>query len=237
MPYTPIDNELFDGNDFDEMPLSSAVTVTLADNAQYSARNRLKRHVIDYTPLGSIPVNVKSTPPASTSGLTGETMIYGWTDQTDPNSIGLQFSTPAQDILTLPPILWPLSAEANQMKITLNMRSDNGDMDVYVFGRLNGSYIGIPVTEVTFPDDDGIIQFNDTATSSGAYKQVGTSQASFSYGTPVVLTLTLPETNVDYSFQNDGIDDSNIATVSITVASVPDPPTANLPYAAGEHRR
>lgn len=215
MAYTPIDTELYDGNEFNGMPLSSAVMRALAENADYSAQNRLKRHTINYNELGEIGTDIKTKLPTVTTNLTGSSMVYGFTEQVDPNTIGLQFSTPAQDILTLPPILWPLSAQCNQIKVLLNMACFNGDMDVYVFGRLDGDYVGVPVTQAVYPDSDGVLQFNAEAQASDSYVQVGTSTTVYSSGTPVVLTLDLTEGEHDYSFHVEGVDSSRMLELFI----------------------
>lgn len=209
MAYKPIDKDIFDGEAFDGQPLSSAMLRALANNADYCAENRLKRHTLTYTPTATVATTVSSSPPTDTSSITGFYSTIGTTSATDSNTIGLQFSTPAQDVLCLPPILWPLSSTANQLKVILNMASTNGIMDVYVFGRIRDQYIGFPIDAVTYIDSDGVIAFNDLASGADNYVRVGTSSPTYSTTCPVILTLDLEPAYKDLSLQVPGQDSSN----------------------------
>jgi len=191
MAYKNIDLDYIDGDGFDGQPLASAFGQQLTENAQWLLENRLKRRVISYDQVARYTQTILDPPPSD------ETTVTGFKSQTgqsagyfDPDTIGLTFSTPPNDILCLPPIPWALSSYANNIKITLSMRALEAPVEVYVFATSqNGAFYGSPPRNVTFLDGDGVTQFSSNATSSDQYVEVGTSTNAYSIFNPVQVEI------------------------------------------------
>ena len=193
MAYKNIDLDYIDGDGFDGQPLASAFGQQLTENAQWLLDNRLKRRLISYDQVGRFSDLVSGAPPSDNTGLAGFKAQTGQTaGYIDPDTIGLTFSTPPNDILCLPPIPWALSSHANKITITLSMRALEAPVEVYVFAtKRGGGFLGPPPRSVTFLDGDGITQFSSNATSSDQYVEVGTSTNAYSVFNPVQVDIPI----------------------------------------------
>lgn len=176
MTYKKIDSEYTTtGQTYkDGQPLSSALTKRLVNNADHCLNNRLKTTVISYGTFG-----YSSDFTAITRGFTANLLDmparYGGAFQRDPNSKGLQFSTPPTNPICIPPVLFPLSARANKLKFTIAMNASEAPVEVYVFAKLGNRFFNAPVSEVGYVDNDGIWQFNEDVKASDSYVEVGTA--------------------------------------------------------------
>ena len=193
MTYRNIDLDYIDGDGFDEQPLASAFGQQLTENAQWLLDNRLKRRIISYDQVGRFDVGISEAPPSDNTGVDGFKALTGQSaGYIDPDTIGLTFSTPPNDILCLPPIPWALSSHANSLKITLSMRALEATVEVYVFATtLDGAFFGQPPRNVTYLDEDGVTQFSSNATSSDQYVKVGTTANAFSIFNPVQAEIPI----------------------------------------------
>ena len=193
MTYRPIDLDYIDGNGFDGQPLASAFGQQLTENAQWLLDNRLKRRIISYDQVARYVETISDPVPTDETTLTGFKSLTGQSSgYLDPDTIGLTFSTPANDVLCLPPIPWVLSSHANSIKITLSMRALEAPVEVFVFARSQGgAFFGTPPRNVTYLDDDGVIQFSSEITSSSQYVEVGTSTNAYSIFNPVQVEIPI----------------------------------------------
>lgn len=195
MTYRPIDLELVEDNAFDGQPLPSALGVSLVQNLSGSTANRMKRHSITYGNLGLSGSFDGSNPPdeygmANLQGFSGS---VGMVMQNDPDTIGLTFSTPPNDMITLPPIMWPTSANCNNIKIILNMRAMHANVEVFAFVREAGSIVGgVAPSTAASVRSSGLLEFNSEVQSEDYYVDVGTSTPTESYFTPVELNIAIP---------------------------------------------
>jgi hypothetical protein len=193
MAYKNIDLDYIDGDGFDGQPLASAFGQQLTENAQWLLDNRLKRRIISYDQVGRFDVDISGAPPSNNTGVDGFKALTGQAaGYIDPDTIGLTFSTPPNDILCLPPIPWALSSHANKITITLSMRALEAPVEVYVFATTpEGAFFGSPPRNVTFLDADGVTQFSSNATSSDQYVEVGTTANAFSIFNPVQVDIPI----------------------------------------------
>jgi hypothetical protein len=193
MTYRPIDLDYIVSDGFDEQPLASAWGKQLGENADYLLQNRLKRHVISYDQVARYASDIFDPPPSNETTVTGFKSLTGLaTGYIDPDTIGLTFSTPPNDVICLPPVLWPLSSHVNSIKITLSMRALQAPVEVFAFATTDdGAFFGTQPSAVTYLDADGVTQFSTTATASDQYAEVGTSSNAYSIFNPVQVSIPI----------------------------------------------
>ena len=193
MTYRNIDLDYIDGDGFDGQPLASAFGQQLTENAQWLLDNRLKRRIISYDQVGRFGDEISGAPPSDSTNVDGFKALTGQTaGYKDPDTIGLTFSTPPNDILCLPPIPWALSSHANQLKITLSMRALEAPVEVFVFATSqDGAFYGQVPRNITYLDENGVTQFSSNATSSDQYVEVGTTANAFSIFNPVQAEIPI----------------------------------------------
>lgn len=208
MTYKRIDSDFWDSDFIDGASLPSAILNQLSDNTEKNLNERLKKGSVQYFGHGYGSVSITMT--GATASLTPYTALFGGIQQTDPNTVGLQFSTPPQGPICTPPILWPLSSRTKKVQLTIAMNALQAPVDVYVFGRIGGRFFGVPPGRAGYLDDaTGRFVWSDEVTSSAAYKQVGTTTLANKLYNPVVLELDVeraPISDKDYSKHrpNDG---------------------------------
>ena len=194
MTHRAIDKDYIDGDGFDGQPLASAFGQQLTENAQWLLENRLKRRIISYDQVGRFDVDISAAPPSDNTGVDGFKALTGQTaGYIDPDTIGLTFSTPPNDILCLPPIPWALSSYANRLKITLSMRALAAPVEVVVFAKSKGgAFYGQLPRNVSYLDGDGVIQFSsDFVANSNQYIEVGTGSNAYSIFNPVEVEVPI----------------------------------------------
>lgn len=205
MAYKKIDNDYVDGSYVDGQSLPSALTHRLVHNAQWLLNNRLKKHTVNYDGSG-YSTSISDVNAGITDNNLGYTTTIGKSKVKDPNTIGLQFSTGPAEPLCIPPILWPLSARAGQIQLTLAMAALNASVEVWVYGRIGSRIFGTSLTGAGYLDNSGIWQFNDDAKASSAYVEVTTSLPTNKLYSPVRLTLDVgraPVSDNDYGKHSD----------------------------------
>ena len=193
MTYKPIDLDYVVGDGFDEQPFASAWGKQLGENADYTLQKRLKRRVISYDQVARYTETISDPPPSDETTVTGFKSLTGLSSgYLDPDTIGLTFSTPPNDVICLPPVLWPLSSHVNSIKITLSMRALQAPVEVFAFATTNGgAFFGTQPSAVTYLDADGVIQFSSEATASDQYVSVGTSSNAYSVFNPVQVEVPI----------------------------------------------
>ena len=200
MAYKNIDNDYADSNYTDGQSLPSALAHRLVHNGQWLLNNRLKKYAINYDGSG-ITTKFTDVQAGITSGNKGYVTPIGKSTIAEPNAIGLQFSTGPAEPLCLPPIMWPLSARAGQIRFTLAMAALNASVEVFVFGRLGSRIFGSTLEGSGYLDDDGIWQFNDDVKTSDQYVEVTTSLPTNKLYSPVQVTLDVgraPVSDIDW---------------------------------------
>ena len=193
MTYKPIDLDYIVADGFDEQPFASAWGKQLGENADYTLQKRLKRRVISYDQVARYTETISDPPPSDETTVTGFKSLTGLSSgYLDPDTIGLTFSTPPNDVICLPPVLWPLSSHANSIKITLSMRALQAPVEVFAFATTTGgAFFGTQPSAVTYLDADGVIQFSSEATASDQYVSVGTSSNAYSIFNPVQVEVPI----------------------------------------------
>jgi hypothetical protein len=186
MAYTPIDQDLYGSDLINGTGLHAGLSVKQAENAKHLLNNRLKRHTITYANLGI-------SRPGSRTALMIGTLGYPKNLKTtnDANNIGLQFSTPASEVLCLPPIPWPTSSTARKFRFTLMMRALNAPVEVYAFCKNRWGTWGLDIAGAGYINEDGQFEFNETAKAGSNYIEVGTSNPAVLYHCPVTLELDI----------------------------------------------
>jgi hypothetical protein len=176
MTYKKIDSEYTTtgGTYKDGQPLSSALAKRLVNNADHCLNNRLKTTVLSYGTFGYTADSATITK-GQTANLLDMPARFGGAFQRDPNSKGLQFSTPPTSPICIPPVLFPLSARANKLKFTIAMNASEAPVEVYVFARLGDRFFNQPISQAGYVDDDGIFQFSDETKATDSYVEVGTA--------------------------------------------------------------
>jgi hypothetical protein len=212
MTYKKIDSEYTTtGQTYkDGQPLSSALTKRLVNNADHCLNNRLKTTVLSYGTFG-FTTDSTSVSRGLTGNLIGMGVDFGGTVQRDPNTKGLQFSTPPTNPICIPPVLFPLSARANKLQFTIAMNASEAPVEVYVFARLGNRFFNAPTSEVGYIDEDGIWQFNEDVKASDSYVEVGTATPTGARQFhPVQISLPVERAAVsDIDYGKHGSEDSD----------------------------
>jgi hypothetical protein len=211
MTYKKIDSEYTTtgGTYKDGQPLPSALTKRLVNNADHCLNNRLKTTVLSYGTFG-YTTTFSNFDRGLTANLLDMPARYGGAFQRDPNSKGLQFSTPPTNPICIPPVLFPLSSRANKLKFTIAMNASEAPVEVYVFAKLGDRFFNPPPAQVGYIDDDGIFQYNEDIKASDSYVEVGTATPA---GTrqfhPVTCSIDIGRTraaDIDYGKHNSSDD-------------------------------
>jgi len=206
MPYKRIDSDFFDADFVDGASLPSALLNQLSDNTEHNLNGRLKKGSVQYYGHGYGAQSLVMT--GATASLTPYRALFGGIQQTDPNTVGLQFSTPPQGPICTPPILWPLSSRTKKVQLTIAMNALQAPVDVYVFGRIGGRFFGVPPSHAGYLNDlTGRYEWSDEVLTSPAYKQVGTTTLANKLYNPVVLELDVeraPISDKDYAKHRPG---------------------------------
>lgn len=188
--YKPIDNASGAPGQWhaNDNPLGAAIANRLINNTQWIVQNRLSKHSKSWDATRSTDTTLTifsdATDGSTLSGYQG--YLGGGSLVSDPDTIGVQFSTHPGTPMTIP-LGWKLSPGARYLTIRVAMRVENANGGMAAFCRVNGdNFPSLPIsdevnTDTFEPPSDF---FNtETRAATDAYKEVTLTSVDGTNGT------------------------------------------------------